>query len=498
MVCVLLIFSSTTLMAQIDFDAYRKSKQKEFGDYKQKKQLEFADYLKQKWEEFETFKGRKPPMKPDPVTLPVADPTEDIPVREVPVTPAPPEEKKPTPPEDSKPVTPVTPPEDKKPVPPVTPPEDKKPDPAPAPPSGIQDKLVADFLGYKLNVTFDKSLRESLTNTSEEGVARFWESLARADSEGLLKQCKTTCNTTQVNDWGCYLFVKELADKIYTQSQSDEKTVFKTFMLDGMGLKARIARDGRNGNLVLLLAIADEVYSWNYLVFSGTKYYVVEGNSSGSLFTYNERSGTGNKALSLLISRPINAAHIVKRRTFECKVPGCEKIEIAYNPSVVAFMDKMPFTDLSLKLNSECSEDVTASIGKAFRPLLEGKSDKEKVSVLLGFMHQNFPYKVDQENHGREKWNYYEETFYYQYSDCDDNATLFANLVRRLVGLKVIGLMYDDHASVAVKFNEDVGGSYIMYQGEKYTICDPTYFGSRIGQCMPQYLNRSAQAFPVK
>ena len=46
---------------------------------------------------------------------------------------------------------------------------------------------------------------------------------------------------------------------------------------------------------------------------------------------------------------------------------------------------------------------------------------------------------------------------------------------------------YPNHMATAVKFNENVGGDYIMVSGEKYIICDPTYMGASIGQTMPQF-----------
>jgi hypothetical protein len=55
------------------------------------------------------------------------------------------------------------------------------------------------------------------------------------------------------------------------------------------------------------------------------------------------------------------------------------------------------------------------------------------------------------------------------------------------MGLDVVLLHYPEHLATAVHFNEDVDGDYLMVEGEKYLICDPTFIGARIGMCMPDY-----------
>jgi hypothetical protein len=129
---------------------------------------------------------------------------------------------------------------------------------------------------------------------------------------------------------------------------------------------------------------------------------------------------------------------------------------------------------------------------------LEGKSKLEQVATLLSFMHEGFPYMTDDNQFGREKFFFYEESFIYPYSDCEDNSVLFSYLVRKLTGLKVVGLLYHDHAATAVQLDREVEGAYVMHKGEKYTICDPTYIGARIGQAMPQYMDKSAQIIEIQ
>jgi hypothetical protein len=62
---------------------------------------------------------------------------------------------------------------------------------------------------------------------------------------------------------------------------------------------------------------------------------------------------------------------------------------------------------------------------------------------------------------------------------------LLSHLVRDLLGLKVILIYYPGHLAMAVNFHDDVPGDYIMKDGLKFVVCDPTYIGSNVGETMP-------------
>ena len=55
------------------------------------------------------------------------------------------------------------------------------------------------------------------------------------------------------------------------------------------------------------------------------------------------------------------------------------------------------------------------------------------------------------------------------------------------MGLDVVFLDYPNHIATAVHFNGEVGGDYLMVDGKRYTVCDPTYIGASIGMTMPQF-----------
>ena len=57
--------------------------------------------------------------------------------------------------------------------------------------------------------------------------------------------------------------------------------------------------------------------------------------------------------------------------------------------------------------------------------------------------------------------------------------------MRDVVGLDVVLVYYPGHLAMAVHFNEPVEGDYVMCEGRKFIVVDPTYIGSRVGETMP-------------
>ena len=99
----------------------------------------------------------------------------------------------------------------------------------------------------------------------------------------------------------------------------------------------------------------------------------------------------------------------------------------------------------------------------------------EAVRYLLGFTRQAFRYKTDSEAYGLENVTFSpEETLFYPDSDCEDRSILFVFLVREVLMLDAILIDYPEHASAAVNFKTTSYGEPILYNGSKYTICEPT------------------------
>lgn len=145
----------------------------------------------------------------------------------------------------------------------------------------------------------------------------------------------------------------------------------------------------------------------------------------------------------------------------------------------------IPFYAMST-IDSNFHQSLLAQVNEQIR----GCSEKEAVARILHFVQYAFDYATDREQHGYEKPYFIEENFYYPKNDCEDRAILFAFLVHNLLGLDVHLVQYPGHECTAVNFSTtQMNGDGYMYKGKAFYICDPTFIGASIGQCMPGYRN---------
>ena len=150
-------------------------------------------------------------------------------------------------------------------------------------------------------------------------------------------------------------------------------------------------------------------------------------------------------------------------------------------------------TRWAMYANTPLAEDVQKELYPQLRSKLQGLSQLESVTRLLNLIQTGLVYEYDEKVWGRDRAFFAEETLYYPYCDCEDRSILLSRLVRDLVGLKAILVYYPGHLAMAVHFTENVTGDYIMLNGEKYHVCDPTYIAAAVGRTMPGMDNSQAR-----
>ena len=119
--------------------------------------------------------------------------------------------------------------------------------------------------------------------------------------------------------------------------------------------------------------------------------------------------------------------------------------------------------------------------------------------MLINFVQTAFNYKTDGDQFGYERPLFGDETLYYPYSDCEDRSILYSILVRELLGLEAVLLYYPGHLATAVAFpNNQSFGYHFTWKNKVFTICDPTYIGADIGECMPQFRTTSPEVIQIQ
>jgi len=413
---------------------------------------------------------------PDP--LPATDPVEDVKVE---VEPFP--VLDPTPIPDPKPDKPVeTVKTDEKPL--------EEPADEPILPANLN---VPGFIFYdepielpeKNEFQIDKS-----SKVSQEVFPAFWKSMVKTDYASALNRLSKQASKLNLNDWGFAELVEDAGKNVFPGDEN-YTTLFTWFMMLKAGYKVKAGINEKR--IVLLIPSPSKMYSTSIFNLDGQKYYVYASEEqkrkvSGSFFTYQGEYNQGNQSVNLFIKKSpefrVNPKEVKKKWNFEGKEYS---LTLKCNPSAMAFYTHYPQTDLPIYFSSEPSSIAVKALDNQMAPMLEGRSQQEKVQFLLTFVQQAIAYKTDDEQFGFEKYFFPEEVLFYPYADCEDRSAFFTWLVKHFTGLPVVGLDYPGHVSAAVSFPESVSGDYFTHEGKKFVICDPTYIGSRIGQAMPLY-----------
>jgi hypothetical protein len=159
---------------------------------------------------------------------------------------------------------------------------------------------------------------------------------------------------------------------------------------------------------------------------------------------------------------------------------------VALNPQVQNIFNNYPVVDFGAYFNIPLSAQTYNTLIPRLKRAVAKMNGKKGVDFLMRFTREAFLYETDEDNFGKEKHMSPEETLLYNYSDCDDRAALFFYLVKEIYNLPMVTVLYPTHVVVAVRFTKPVG-TPVIYNGDAYTICDPTQPNVNVGQVADKF-----------
>lgn len=461
---------------QSNFDSFSRQATKTFDGFRDSANARFARKLARQWQQVELQKPVDSPRKPGPVTPPKA--------------PAPQEGAKSEVLPQHKTVKPV----------PSAPSQTRNMPPPEA--VGSMERVTVSFHKQSINLDMPKDSLLSrcvLTSNDEKAVGRMWESMTKVGMQTCIDRLLLQQHLLHLNDWGMYDITSRLAAKMF--ADDNRRAVATVFLMNQMEYDARIARTDKG--LASLLALDCMVYSNPFVTFGGRRYFLFMPDGSqrdyyGNLYTYSCTMEGARLPISMVLECAPTLPVAISPKAFSRTVAG-KKVEMSVNENLMDFYRDYPHVDISIYANAGVDCLFTAAVGRWFRPMVEGKTNYEAVSVLLHYIQFGFEYGTDEVQFGYEKPFFCEENFYYPMNDCEDRSILFSYLVRYLLGLDVVLLEYPDHVATAVCFaGEIVDGDYIEVDGKHYVLCDPTYIGADVGMAQPAYKSVSANIVKLR
>ncbi|MCE5251793.1 hypothetical protein LLG96_16410 [bacterium] len=506
----MVVLLSTPLSAQKDdfedfikkqreeFDKQKKEVTQEFDDLKKKADQDFAQLLSQAWQEMEVFKGLEADTTPKPVEPPVARPVK-TPEKEPAKPPVKTPEKAPAKVPQKAPV--------KEPVP-----EEKKPQAQKKELPKEKEKVIQIqqpegepvsfiFYGTPVRISIDPKLKVNLTGTvSEKTISAFWETISSSPYEKALEQLFEVKKQLRMNDWGFCLLLDTVGKNIYGPPTT-QRNLFVWFMLIKSGYDARIGFV--DGQVYLLLPSKQTLFGVPFYTLNNKTYYITflgtNPESVKSLYTYEGSHKAADKLIDMNIYQSPDVTQKYVSKTYKFSYSGKEySIPVDVNQNIIDFYQFYPQTNFEVYFSASVDSESKNALLNGLKPVIWNQPEDEAVNMLLCFVQTAFQYQTDEEQFGKEKHLFAEETLYYPFSDCEDRSFLFAFLTRNLLGLDVIGLHYPGHVATAVKFKGSESGDSVQYNNSRYIICDPTYINAHYGECMPRFKNVNPEVVAIR
>lgn len=343
--------------------------------------------------------------------------------------------------------------------------------------------IVFDYFGETLKIDADRSFSVD-----------FGESLSEASLRSFVKTIASSCYTQvvqslldyrqdkQLDDWLYYQLIRKTAGAVSPKAENYYRyTLYKWFLLTRSGYDAtlKISTD----KILFYVRSDDNIYNIPYYSKNGYQYVCLNYHDYGSNIDFTKEKFIELALPAPVADRPfsykITKLPDFKKETYEEKdirfsyYQNDYQFKIKLNPQVKTIFANYPVVDYASYFNIPLSTETYWSLIPLLKGNIRGMTVRDGVDYLMRFTRYAFMYKPDADIFGGEKRFTPEQTLLYPESDCEDRAALFFYLVKEIYNLPMIVLSYPHHVTIAVKF-EKSAGKPVIYNGEKYYVCEPT------------------------
>lgn len=352
--------------------------------------------------------------------------------------------------------------------------------------------LIVNLYGDSLHIPFDPALTVPFDSLSDTGIQTFYNEVNKADIKTLLAFLINYKKEHDLNDWLYYQLIRKTANAISPKAKNYHRyTLYKWLLLAKSDYDA-VVRVISGNRLLFYVRSDDNVYNIPSQVSNGRQYVCLNYHDYDAIDIEKEKAFQqiirvpgAEKAFSYRVTQlPAfgKSGYVEKDLHFSYQNQDYN-FKIKLNPVVKDIFANYPVVDFESCFNIPLSNETYSSLMPHLKAVV-GKLDQKKgIDYLMHFTRYAFPFEKDINNFGKEKRLAPEETLLYEHSDCEDRAALFFFLVKEIYNLPMITMLYPEHVTIAIAF-PNPGRKTILYNGKKYTVCEPTPQGEdlEIGQ----------------
>lgn len=356
-----------------------------------------------------------------------------------------------------------------------------------------------DFCGTAIQFEYDKDLapREQIRFT-EESIQSFYLHTTQGAYQEAIDTLLAYKERNRPDDWLFYQLIRQTAQQLSPKAEDYLRyTFFKWFLLTKTGYEAMLTVSGQH--VLFYVRCNENIYNIPSRLHNGQQYVCLNYHDYGHIDFQQERFTEAivpdqqtSRVFSYKISRlpDFRATDYQEKDLRFTYYESDYHFRIKLNQQVKSLFRNYPTLDYEFQLNIPLSNGTYESLIPQLKKNTSRMNSKDGVDYLMRFTRYAFLFGSDTKTFGDEKRMSPEQTLIYDQSDCEDRVALFYSLVKAIYDLPMIILEYPSHVTIAVQFDKPVGKP-IIYNGNKYTVCEPTPQKKDlpIGQLQPELKN---------
>ena len=381
--------------------------------------------------------------------------------------------------------------------------------PQPKPVNPIVENKVSmatsdfDFYGTPMKVRWGNAEKFKLNGTSKKDISDAFLELTDKGYTNLVHDCLELRKEYKLCDWAYYKMLQNIAEKACGKG-TNEAIFLQGVLLNQSGYQIRFALED-NSKLHIMSRMDGFPYDRGYLTADGKLFFLMDGCKAKNL-TVCDAAYPGEQMMSLAVAeQPDLKKDLSDKRTVISRFVNVSA-DMQMNKNLMDFYTDYPtsydgkdmMTRWAYYANTPVSSEVKDEVYPQLKQQIGNAPKLMAANMLLNWVQMGLTYAYDEKVWGHDRAFFAEESLFYPFCDCEDRSILFSHLIRDLLDLDVVLVYYPGHLYTAVCFNEDVTGDYIMVNGRKFTVADPTYYNANVGKTMSKMDNSKAKVILLK
>ncbi len=367
-----------------------------------------------------------------------------------------------------------------------------------------RNSLQFEFYGTIVSFPFNESAFVDYTETqSEVSINAFLEQINNDSYRSIIEILLAYKEKNKLDDWLYYQLIRKAVQQISPKNSNYHRyTLYKYFFLTQSGYDALLAIC--NNQILFYVQCNEDIFNIPYRTINGKQYVCLNYHDYGANIDFVKNKFT---LLNLNLVKGQNSfsykvSNLPEFKATDYQVKDIQftyyeqnyNFKIKINPEIKTIFANYPVVDYESYFNIPLSKETYHSLIPLLQENIKKMNQKSGVEYLMHFTRYAFLFEADSKIYGTEKRFSPEQTLISDYSDCEDRAALFFYLVKEIYNLPMLVLAYPNHVTIAVQFKNSYGKP-VFYNGNAYTICEPTPQNNdvRIGMPLPKLKHTAYQ-----